>query len=365
MIRGKVILFSGVGLFLMLLVCPVFAAEYKLWDFTSAAECDIGGTSDWDKNNQNNADWNGSWDGHSSLHIDFLLPGSPTEEARMQYDFPTPNTVTFATYPYFKAKLTISGVPSGRYINIELRDRLSCCGNSPRVQAYWDLGNGTYILSVDMAQPQDQSTLPPGEGDPSSEWPRGVSFYDVQGSEHVYNPTADTMYQLRLYFDITRMPYAVWSVEYANMKVDIDWIVLTDDCTFGGQDDCTKGGPITSNIAPGFIEEGMHLLLTAPDGSNYQWKKDDINLSSSTRVSGVTSRVLDVNPVESGDSGIYTSVYTWISGPYVPPITAPSLPFSFNVLPEGSLPVAGVIALGILAAATIGLGLGRVGRKKK
>ena len=52
---------TGMGLLALLVVCPVFAAEYRVWDFASAAECDIDGASDWGKANDDKVDWTGSW----------------------------------------------------------------------------------------------------------------------------------------------------------------------------------------------------------------------------------------------------------------------------------------------------------------
>jgi len=348
----------GVGALLALVAQPVLAAEYRVWNFDSASECDIGGTSEWYKQNNDNADWTPSWDGNSSLHIDFLQPSSPGEQARMAYNFPIPNTMTFATYPSPKVKLTVSGVPSGQTIEVQMRLRLSCCGYSPRVTAFWELGNGEYILAIDMLHTQIK---------PPSGHELGVWYYNDDGTGHVYAPATDTMYQYQLYFDLTRMPYALWSVEYANMKVDIDWIALSDDCMFGGHDDCFAGegeGEGESEWAElprgGWFEVGgrleLHVALAHPVGEvTYQWRKNGLDLLEETASAYVVPSL--TGGVE-GDSGWY-SVRVRDDSKVV------------RITPEvhvevfSGLPLAGLVGLGVLAAVTAGFGMVRIARTKR
>ena len=60
---------AAVGLLLGLLSHPALAAEYEVWDFASAPECDIGGTSDWGFNIYDEAPWYPSWDGTTWLQM--------------------------------------------------------------------------------------------------------------------------------------------------------------------------------------------------------------------------------------------------------------------------------------------------------
>jgi hypothetical protein len=70
-------------------------------------------------------------------------------------------------------------------------------------------------------------------------------------------------------------------------------------------------GPVTSNLlTPGQAVSGARLELTAPSGTNYQWKKNGVNLTNSPpRVTGTTSQTLIISPLEASDSGSYTVAY--------------------------------------------------------
>jgi len=107
---------------------------------------------------------------------------------------------------------------------------------------------------------------------------------------------------------------------------------------------------IVSNPALGFIVDGGPLTLTAPEGSNYQWRYKSDNMSDTTddRITGTTSRVLVFSPVTMDDEGTYTCIYDDGSGKAI--VETP--PFALTVLTAGSLPVAGVVGLGLLVALT-------------
>lgn len=119
--------------------------------------------------------------------------------------------------------------------------------------------------------------------------------------------------------------------------------------------------PIVSNPAPGFIEEGGPLTLTAPAGGlSYQWRYDGGDLSDTERVTGVNNRVLVFDPVMLDDAGPYTCVYD--DGVEKTVLETPV--FNLEVLPAGSVPVAGIIGLAMLAATTACGGVLVVRRKK-
>jgi len=67
---------------------------------------------------------------------------------------------------------------------------------------------------------------------------------------------------------------------------------------------------VTSNLAPEQAVSDARLVLTAPAGTSYQWKKDGVNLTDSPpRVTGTTSQTLIIDPLEPSDSGAYTVEY--------------------------------------------------------
>ena len=67
---------------------------------------------------------------------------------------------------------------------------------------------------------------------------------------------------------------------------------------------------IAINTPSTLVEEGTFVTLTAPNGTNYQWKKDGVNLSEETlNLFGVNTRVLTLDPILVEDSGVYTCTY--------------------------------------------------------
>jgi hypothetical protein len=120
--------------------------------------------------------------------------------------------------------------------------------------------------------------------------------------------------------------------------------------------------PIVSDPIPGFIVDGGPLTLTAPaDALSYLWRFNGEDMSDTDRITGVNSRVLVFSPVSMlDDEGTYTCVYDDGSGKEI--FETP--PFELDVLPAGSVPVAGIIGLALLAASTAWGGALAVRRKK-
>lgn len=91
---------------------------------------------------------------------------------------------------------------------------------------------------------------------------------------------------------------------------------------------------ITASIAQGFIEEGDLLVLTAPTGTSYQWKRNGVNLG------GETGAQLLFDPVTESDEALYVVQYDNGQKAIVQ-----SLPYVLAVLPAGSLPLASLALL--------------------
>lgn len=98
------------------------------------------------------------------------------------------------------------------------------------------------------------------------------------------------------------------------------------------------------SVSPsGWIEEGMHVVLTAPGGSNWQWYKNAALLPDET---GIT---IEFAPVVVADSGTYEVRYD--DGTKT---TVTSYPLVIDVLPAGSLPLAWwPVALVLLAVGVL------------
>jgi hypothetical protein len=107
---------------------------------------------------------------------------------------------------------------------------------------------------------------------------------------------------------------------------------------------------ITASRPAGFIQEGDRLVLSAPFGSDYQWKKDGVDVTADPgdpgRITGITSKDLVFDPVQQSDAGVYTCVYTNAADEEVE-----TAPYTLEVLPPGSLPV--VNSLFLLMAVTV------------
>jgi len=130
--------------------------------------------------------------------------------------------------------------------------------------------------------------------------------------------------------------------------------LITVDDAFVEEEVPPANTKIVSDPTQGFIQAGNRLTLTAPTGSNYEWFKDDVSISEDPpRVTGAFERTLVFDPVQESDAGIYTVSYDDGSEKEI----VVTDPFLLEVLPAGSLPVAGVAALALLA---LGLGAGAV-----
>ncbi|MEX2015209.1 MAG: alpha/beta hydrolase fold domain-containing protein [Candidatus Hydrogenedentales bacterium] len=102
---------------------------------------------------------------------------------------------------------------------------------------------------------------------------------------------------------------------------------------------------ITSNVPPGFVEEGRMVVLSAPLSPilSYQWRKNGAPLS------GETAQSLSFPSITIGDSGVYS--VTWDDGSKVLTTTPP---FVLTVVGAGALPLLGWPGLACVAAMLIG-----------
>jgi hypothetical protein len=87
-------------------------------------------------------------------------------------------------------------------------------------------------------------------------------------------------------------------------------------------------GGITSNIPPSNVHAGDHLILTAPAGSAYQWKRNDMDIS------GANGLTLVFPSVAMSDAGDYTVRYDNGFKAVVD-----SLPFELTVIEPAALPM--------------------------
>lgn len=111
-------------------------------------------------------------------------------------------------------------------------------------------------------------------------------------------------------------------------------------------DDPSPCDAIRCSANPHFIVEGQPLVLTAPPGFNYRWKKDgDYMEDAPDAITGTHSRYLVFNPVTEADTGIYTCEYD--DG--AKEVTQ-TQPYTLAVSPAGSLPVGGAALLAGLVA---------------
>jgi len=98
---------------------------------------------------------------------------------------------------------------------------------------------------------------------------------------------------------------------------------------------------------PHFLAAGTRLVLTAPPGANYKWKKDGVYMEDAPdAITGTQTRYLVFDPLSEEDAGIYTCEYD--DGTKDMTQTPP---FTLVVNAAGSLPAFGALA----AFATMGL----------
>jgi hypothetical protein len=103
-----------------------------------------------------------------------------------------------------------------------------------------------------------------------------------------------------------------------------------------------------------FAVEGESFELTAPGATPWQWSLDDGELS------GETNQTLSFGALALGDDGKYTATYEDGAKAIVT-----SSPFYLGVLPAATtIPVSGLIGLGLLAGACA-MGGAAVLRRKK
>ncbi len=89
-------------------------------------------------------------------------------------------------------------------------------------------------------------------------------------------------------------------------------------------------------VSDAFAEAGNPFTLTAPAGTNYQWKFDGAPLSDDPpRRTGTASQALVFAELELGDAGTYTVVYD--NGATKAIVESPG--YYLDVLPVGSLPI--------------------------
>ncbi len=97
----------------------------------------------------------------------------------------------------------------------------------------------------------------------------------------------------------------------------------------------------------GVLQAGMTVTLTAPEGSDYSWEKGGLPLvEEPPRVTGVTSRVLILDPIDEIDAGEYICYFN--DGV----IDTQTEPLSLTVTPEpvAQVPLTGMIGLVLCAA---------------
>lgn len=112
----------------------------------------------------------------------------------------------------------------------------------------------------------------------------------------------------------------------------------------------------------GFIEEGMSLSMTAPDGSGYQWKREGSTLSDDAHRNGTSTQTMTLDPVEAADAGSYTCVYSTTAK-----TVKETEPYVLVVYAVGSVPMAGTAGIALLAGlvALGGAAALRAGRKRR
>jgi choice-of-anchor B domain-containing protein len=105
---------------------------------------------------------------------------------------------------------------------------------------------------------------------------------------------------------------------------------------------------------PPFYKLGGRLELTIPspvdEGEPIQWKKDGLDLTDDIRTSGSTTRTLVIDPLEIGDSGMYTATYDNGFGSVTFGIACPAI---INVV---KLPGTRPVGLALMAVAFVTVG---------
>jgi len=196
------------------------AQDFKVWHFTSTAECAVEeappgdpGGSGWYNANAGNADCTSSFLAPSSLNLDMWTVPVPKygEQQRMYWDFsPIP---AFSDGRYLSMKLTVSGVPIGERIDFYVQVIPVDMSGGWRMRYDYPsspgMGNGEYTINVDMMDPANCDD--PGHG--------GMQ-------------PAEEMQTLRIFFDLTTL--ADEATTSGDVNVEVDWVAITNNPAFDG-----------------------------------------------------------------------------------------------------------------------------------
>ncbi|MFM1921726.1 MAG: hypothetical protein RLZZ303_3360 [Candidatus Hydrogenedentota bacterium] len=111
---------------------------------------------------------------------------------------------------------------------------------------------------------------------------------------------------------------------------------------------------------PTFPEDGEYLVLTAPSGSGYQWRRNGLDMSEDApRVTGTQTRFLVFDPVFESDEAVYTCVYDDGSKQVLE-----TQPYFLEVYPANSVPVSNPWTLAGLCFALACAGVGLFKRRQ-
>ncbi|HUW61594.1 MAG TPA: hypothetical protein VMZ06_11350 [Candidatus Bathyarchaeia archaeon] len=125
-----------------------------------------------------------------------------------------------------------------------------------------------------------------------------------------------------------------------------------------------QGNTIACSVSPYDIVEGMRIELIAPEGTNYQWRKNGVDLENDGHFTGVTERVLVLDHVSLEDAGIYTCLYNNGAGKEI----VETEPFELVVqppMPAAGFPGLAIVAAALLLAATYSFGGNSQAREEK
>lgn len=316
------------------------ADEYFLSHFTSAAETALDGGSAWQYNNTDKANWISGWDGNSSLTFDFDAPIAPGENHRLRAPLPSP-APSFNDYPYTKVKVTFSGIPDGDTVLFQIRQELS----SGYIKRTWPVSNGTHVLTL------DGTDIPSFDG----------------GSNDPFDP-ASPYFRIRLQIDLTTIP--TWVTASENVQASIDYVVITDDPSYGEDADgegegAAEGegegdGGNNGGIAAYYTRQlGDDITISVPNPGTatvFTWTFKPAS-GGNTQVLAETSGILHLTDLTHGDAGIYTATYD--NGAKAPATYSVSL----NIVNQ--LPASSSVTLVALAAALGSIGILRASRLRR
>lgn len=125
------------------------------------------------------------------------------------------------------------------------------------------------------------------------------------------------------------------------------------------QEEKTEGPDLRVRVeGPTYTEEGGTIRMTAPPGSDFNWQKDGV-------ATGETSSVLLLSPTVPADSGNYWVVFEpgIASKSVEAKVPLPSSVVSVQIFPAGTLPVGGIVGMGVLAALSAFFGIATLRKK--